>query len=93
MCRHGAARLRIARASTADDPRAATLRATDIAAPAPVETRREASRTWHRNCTHLMQRAIVAAPRVAAAAQEPRSTGHGFSREAIGDRNEGNRRK
>jgi hypothetical protein len=50
-------------------------------------------RTWHRNCTHLMQRAIVGAPRVAAAAKEPRSTSHGFSREAIGDRNEGNRRK
>jgi len=35
-----------------------------------------------------MQRAIVTAPRVAAAAKEPRSTGRGFSREAIGDRSE-----
>jgi hypothetical protein len=40
-----------------------------------------------------MQRAVVAAPRVAAAAEEPRSASHGFSREAIGDRNEGNRKK
>jgi hypothetical protein len=93
MSRHGAARLRIERASTGAGPRAATPRAADIAAPVPVETTREASRTWHRNCTHLMQRAIVGAPRVAAAAKEPRSTSHGFSREAIGDRNEGNRRK
>jgi hypothetical protein len=36
---------------------------------------------------------FVGAPRVAAAAKEPRPTGHGFSREAIGDRSEGNRRK
>jgi hypothetical protein len=69
MCRHGAARLRIARAKNGDGPRAATPRATDIAAPAPLETTRETSRTWHRNCTHLMQRTIVGAPRVAAAAK------------------------
>jgi len=83
----------IARASSGDDPRAATPRGRDIAAHAPIETTREASSTWHRNCTHLVQRAIGGAPRVAAAAKEPRSTSHGFSREAIGDRNEGNRRK
>jgi hypothetical protein len=93
MCRHAAARLRIARACTGGCPRAATPRAAIIAAPVVVPSVREAARTWHRNCTHLMQRAVVGAPRVAAAAKEPRSTGHGFSREAIGDRNEGNRRK